>query len=73
MKLIYALLILIVFFAGVGFLIHICSKNKYVFKYSSSKKLLSLILYILTYKKLKVNRKVKGIVDNYQYKFNTSK
>lgn len=38
MKLIYALLILIVFFAGIGFLIHICSKNKYVFKYSSSKR-----------------------------------
>ena len=38
MKLIYALLILIVFFAGIGFLIHICSKNKYVFKYVSLKR-----------------------------------
>ena len=28
----------LVSFGGIGFLIHICSKNKYIFKYSSEKR-----------------------------------
>lgn len=38
MKLIEFLLIIIAFFIGIGFLIHICSKNKYELKYSSQKR-----------------------------------
>ena len=38
MKLIEILLIIIVFFIGIGFLIHICSKNKYELKYCSQKR-----------------------------------
>lgn len=38
MKLISILLILIVFFMGLGFLIHICSKNKYALCYCSQKR-----------------------------------
>ena len=32
------LLMKLVTFGGIGFLIHICSKNKYIFKYSSEKR-----------------------------------
>lgn len=38
MKLIGFLLIIIAFFIGLGFLIHICSKNRYELKYSSQKR-----------------------------------
>ncbi len=38
MKLIEIILIIIAFFLGIGVLIHICSKNKYEFKYSSPKR-----------------------------------
>ena len=38
MKLIEILLIIVAFFIGLGFLIHICSKNKYKLKYSSQKR-----------------------------------
>lgn len=38
MKLIEILLIVVTFFLGLGFLIHICSKNKYELKYSSQKR-----------------------------------
>lgn len=38
MKLISILLILIAFFMGLGFLIHICSKSKYALSYSSQKR-----------------------------------
>lgn len=38
MKLIMILLIMIAFFIGLGFIIHICSKNRCAFKYSSLKR-----------------------------------
>ena len=38
MKLIEILLIIIAFFLGLAFLIHICSKNRCAFKYSSTKR-----------------------------------
>ena len=38
MELIEHLLIKLVSFGGIGFLIHICSRNKYIFKYSSEKR-----------------------------------
>lgn len=38
MELIEHLLMKLVSFGGIGFLIHICSKNKYIFKYSSEKR-----------------------------------
>ncbi len=38
MELIEHLLMKLVTFGGIGFLIHICSKNKYIFKYSSEKR-----------------------------------
>ena len=38
MELIEHLLMKLVFFGGIGFLIHICSRNKYIFKYSSEKR-----------------------------------
>jgi len=37
-KLIGMLLIIIAFFIGIGFLIHICSKSRYEFKYCSQKR-----------------------------------
>lgn len=38
MELIEHLLMKLVYFGGIGFLIHICSRNKYIFKYSSEKR-----------------------------------
>ena len=38
MELIEHLLMKLVSFRGIGFLIHICSRNKYIFKYSSEKR-----------------------------------
>lgn len=38
MKLIILLLIIIVFFLGIGFLIHICSINRYALRYCSQKR-----------------------------------
>ena len=38
MELIEHLLMKLVSFGGSGFLIHICSRNKYIFKYSSEKR-----------------------------------
>ncbi|MBQ2937843.1 MAG: hypothetical protein IJE05_03050 [Clostridia bacterium] len=38
MKLIEILLIIVAFFIGLEFLIHICSKNRYELKYSSQKR-----------------------------------
>ena len=38
MELIEYLLMKLVSFGGIGFLIHICSRNKYIFKYSSKKR-----------------------------------
>ena len=38
MELIEHLLMKLFAFCGIGFLIHICSKNKYIFKYSSEKR-----------------------------------
>ena len=38
MELIEHLLMKLVSFGGIGFLIHICSRNKYIFKYSSEKR-----------------------------------
>ena len=38
MKLISILLILVAFFLGLGFLIHICSKNRYALTYYSQKR-----------------------------------
>ena len=38
MKLIEILLIIIAFFFGMAFLIHICSKNRCAFKYISKKR-----------------------------------
>ena len=38
MELIEQLLMKLVSFGGIGFLIHICSRNKYIFKYSSEKR-----------------------------------
>lgn len=35
MKILTTLLVLITFFLGLAFLIHICAKSKYVLKYSS--------------------------------------
>ena len=37
MELIEHLLMKLISFGGIGFLIHICSRNKYIFKYSSEK------------------------------------
>ena len=38
MELVENLLMKLVSFGGIGFLIHICSRNKYIFKYSSEKR-----------------------------------
>ena len=38
MELIEHLLMKLVSFGGIGFLIYICSRNKYIFKYSSEKR-----------------------------------
>ena len=38
MELIEHLLMKLISFGGIGFLIHICSRNKYIFKYSSKKR-----------------------------------
>ena len=38
MDLIEHLLMKLVSFGGIGFLIYICSRNKYIFKYSSEKR-----------------------------------
>ncbi|MCI8411392.1 MAG: hypothetical protein HFJ40_02940 [Clostridia bacterium] len=38
MELIKLLLIIIAFFWGLAFLVHICSKNKYTLKYYSKKR-----------------------------------
>lgn len=38
MELIEHLLMKLVSFGGISFLIYICSKNKYIFKYSSEKR-----------------------------------
>ena len=38
MNLIEIILIIVAFFLGLAFLIHICSKNKCAFKYSSQKR-----------------------------------
>ena len=38
MELIDHLLMKLISFGGIGFLIHICSRNKYIFKYSSEKR-----------------------------------
>lgn len=38
MELIEHLLMKLVSFGGIDFLIHICSRNKYIFKYSSEKR-----------------------------------
>ena len=38
MELVENLLMKLVSFGGIGFLIHICSKNKYILKYSSEKR-----------------------------------
>ena len=38
MELIEHLLMKLVSFGVIGFLIHICSRNKYIFKYSSEKR-----------------------------------
>ena len=38
MELIENLLMKLISFGGIGFLIHICSKNRYIFKYSSDKR-----------------------------------
>ena len=38
MDLIEHLLMKLVSFGGIDFLIHICSRNKYIFKYSSEKR-----------------------------------
>ena len=38
MDLIEHILIKLVSFGGIGFLIYICSRNKYIFKYSSEKR-----------------------------------
>ena len=38
MELIEHLLMKLISFGGIGFLIHICSRNKYIFKYSSEKR-----------------------------------
>ncbi|MBR2290357.1 MAG: hypothetical protein IJ867_07265 [Clostridia bacterium] len=42
MKLLGILLILIVSFAGLALLVHICSKNNYALEYSSDKRKLKL-------------------------------
>ena len=38
MELIEHLLMKLISFGGLGFLIHICSRNKYIFKYGSEKR-----------------------------------
>ena len=38
MELIEHLLMKLISFGGIGFLIHICSRNKYIFKYCSEKR-----------------------------------
>ena len=38
MELIEHLLMKLISFGGIGFLIYICSRNKYIFKYSSEKR-----------------------------------
>ena len=38
MELIEHLLMKLISFGGIGFLIHICSRNKYIFKYSFEKR-----------------------------------
>ena len=38
MEMVKTLLFLVVFFLGLGFLVHICAKNKYILKYSSPKR-----------------------------------
>ena len=38
MELIEHLLMKLVSFGGIGFLLHICSRNKYIFKYSTLKR-----------------------------------
>jgi hypothetical protein len=38
MELIRILLIIIAFFLGLAFLVHICSKHRYAIKYSSQKR-----------------------------------
>ena len=38
MELVENLLMKLVSFGGIGFLIHICSRNKYIFRYSSEKR-----------------------------------
>ena len=38
MELVENLLMKLVSFGGIGFLIHICSKNKYILEYSSEKR-----------------------------------
>lgn len=38
MELVENLLMKLISFGGIGFLIHICSRNKYIFKYSSEKR-----------------------------------
>ncbi|MBR3002649.1 MAG: hypothetical protein IKF38_03680 [Clostridia bacterium] len=38
MEIVKTLLFLIVFFLGLGFLVHICAKNKYILKYTSQKR-----------------------------------
>ena len=38
MDLIEHLLMKLISFGGIGFLIYICSRNKYIFKYSSEKR-----------------------------------
>ena len=38
MRLVSFLLILIAFFIGLAFLVHICSKNRYAIKYVSQKR-----------------------------------
>ena len=44
MELIEHLLMKLVSFGGIGFLIHICSRNKYIFKYSSEKRKIEIYL-----------------------------
>ncbi len=44
MELIEHLLMKLVSFEGLGFLIYICSRNKYIFKYSSEKRKIEIYL-----------------------------
>ena len=44
MELIEHLLMKLVSFGGLGFLIYICSRNKYIFKYSSEKRKIEIYL-----------------------------